>query len=203
MKIFCIGRNYAAHARELNNEVPGRPVFFMKPPTALVRSNNPFPIPGFSGEVHHELEVVARIGKEGRQISEEDASAYVDRIGLGVDFTARDLQREAKEKGLPWEPAKAFDHSAPLSELFPLEQFNDIHRLTFRLDLNGRTVQQGDTSLMIFTFEQIIAYLSIFITLEPGDLIFTGTPAGVGPVSAGDRLEGFLEGEKLMDFPVT
>ncbi len=203
MKIICIGRNYVAHARELNNEVPERPIFFLKPPTALVTSNRPFPYPSFSSEVHHELEVVIRISSKGKEIGGVEARGYYDQIGLGVDFTARDLQKQAKAKGLPWEPAKAFDHSAPLSELFPVSGFTDVHRLPFRLDLNGKTVQEGDTSLMIFSFEQIISHVSLFLTLEPGDLIFTGTPAGVGPVAPGDRLEAYLQKEKLMDFPVT
>ena len=202
MKIICIGRNYVAHARELNNEVPEKPVFFMKPDSALVTDNRPFFYPEFSKDVHHELEVVIRINRLGRSIEERFAGRYFNEIALGVDFTARDLQAEQKKKGLPWEIAKGFDYSAPVSRFLPLERFEDIHKLSFRLDLNGKTVQDGSTSLMIFSFEKIIAYVSRFMTLKTGDLIFTGTPAGVGPVAINDRLEAYLEGEKLMDFPV-
>ncbi len=202
MKIICIGRNYVDHARELKNEVPTKPIFFLKPDSALVTGNKPFFYPDFSNMVHHELEVVIRIDRLGRSIEEKFANRYFSEIALGVDFTARDLQNEAREKGLPWEIAKGFDYSAPVSEFFPVSKYKDIHNLSFRLDLNGKTVQDGSTALMIFSFEQIIAYVSRFITLKTGDLIFTGTPAGVGPVAVEDRLEAFLEGEKLMDFPV-
>ena len=202
MKIICIGRNYVAHAKELNNEVPTSPVFFMKPDSALVISNRPFFYPEFSKDVHHELEVVIRISRLGRSIEEKYAGRYFNEVGLGVDFTARDLQAEQKKKGLPWEIAKGFDYSAPISEFFPVEKYKDLHNLSFRLDVNGKTVQDGSTSLMIFSFEKIISYVSRFMTLKTGDLIFTGTPAGVGPVAIDDRLEAYLEGEKLMDFPV-
>jgi acylpyruvate hydrolase len=202
MKIICIGRNYVAHAKELNHEVPTQPVFFMKPDSALVIDNRPFFYPDFSTNVHHELEVVIRIDRLGRSIEERFANRYFSEVALGVDFTARDLQDEMKKKGLPWEIAKGFDYSAPVSQFFPVSKFRDIHDLSFRLDLNGTTVQDGKTSLMIFSFEKIIAYVSRFMTLKTGDLIFTGTPAGVGPVSVNDRLEAYLEGEKLMDFPV-
>ena len=202
MKIICIGRNYVAHAKELNNEVPTTPVFFMKPDSALVISNRPFFYPDFSNDVHHELEVVIRIDRLGRSIEEKYASRYFSEIGLGVDFTARDLQAQQKAKGLPWEIAKGFDYSAPISEFFPVSKFKDIHNLGFRLDINGKMVQDGNTNLMIFSFEKIIAYVSRFMTLKTGDLIYTGTPAGVGPVAINDRLEAYLEGEKLMDFPV-
>lgn len=202
MKIICIGRNYVAHARELNNEVPDKPVFFMKPDSALVTANRPFFYPEFSNDVHHELEVVIRISRLGRSIEERFADRYYSELALGVDFTARDLQAEQKKKGLPWEIAKGFDYSAPVSEFFPVKKYGDIHKLSFRLDLNGKTVQDGNTSLMIFSFEKIIAYVSRFMTLKTGDLIFTGTPAGVGPVAINDRLEAYLEGDKLMDFPV-
>lgn len=202
MKIICIGRNYFAHARELNNDVPDKPVFFMKPDSALVISNRPFFYPEFSQDVHHELEVVIRINRLGRSIEEKYAHRYFNELALGVDFTARDLQAEQKKKGLPWEIAKGFDYSAPVSEFHPLDKFGDIHNLNFRLDVNGKTVQDGNTSLMIFSYEKVIAYVSRFMTLKTGDLIFTGTPAGVGPVAINDRLEAYLEGEKLMDFPV-
>jgi acylpyruvate hydrolase len=202
MKIICIGRNYVAHARELNNEVPERPVFFMKPDSALVISNRPFFYPDFSSDVHHEIEVVIRINRLGRSIEEKYAGRYFNEVGLGVDFTARDLQAEQKKKGLPWEIAKGFDYSAPISEFFPVKNYKDLNNLSFRLDVNGKTVQDGSTSLMIFSFEKIISYVSRFMTLKTGDLIFTGTPAGVGPVAIDDRLEAYLEGEKVMDFPV-
>jgi len=202
MKIICIGRNYVAHAKELNNEVPDSPVFFLKPDSALVLANRPFFYPEFSKDVQYELEVVIRINRLGKSIEEQYASRYYNEVALGVDFTARDLQAEQKKKGLPWEIAKGFDYSAPVSEFFPLNEFGDIHNLSFRLDLNGKTVQEGNTSLMIFSFEKVIAYVSRFMTLKTGDMIFTGTPAGVGPVAIDDRLEAYLEGKKLMDFPV-
>ena len=202
MKIICIGRNYADHAREMKSAVTAVPVYFMKPETALVTGNRPFPLPDFSKDVHHEVEVVFRISREGKQIGEQEASRYFRKIGLGIDFTARDLQHEMKEKGMPWEIAKGFDHSAPVSRFLSVKRFGDIHNLSFRLDLNGTTVQEGNTSGMIFPIEAIIAYVSRFVTLRPGDLVFTGTPAGVGPVAAGDRLEGFLEGVRMFDFRV-
>jgi acylpyruvate hydrolase len=202
MKIICIGRNYVAHAKELNNDVPTTPVFFMKPDSALVISNRPFFYPDFSNDVHHELELVIRIDRLGRSIEEKYAHKYFSEIGLGVDFTARDLQAKQKEKGLPWEIAKGFDYSAPISEFFPVKKYEDIHKLSFNLDINGKTVQDGNSSLMIFSYEKIISYVSRFMTLKTGDLIFTGTPAGVGPVAIKDRLEAYLEGEKIMDFPV-
>ncbi len=202
MKIICIGRNYVAHAKELNNDVPTTPVFFMKPDSALVISNRPFFYPDFSNDVHHELELVIRIDRLGRSIEEKYAHKYFSEIGLGVDFTARDLQAKQKEKGLPWEIAKGFDYSAPISEFFPVKKYEDIHKLSFNLDINGKTVQDGNSSLMIFSYEKIISYVSRFMTLKTGDLIFTGTPAGVGPVAINDRLEAYLEGEKIMDFPV-
>ncbi len=202
MKIICIGRNYVAHAKELNNDVPTTPVFFMKPDSALVISNRPFFYPDFSNDVHYELELVIRIDRLGRSIEEKYAHKYFSEIGLGVDFTARDLQAKQKEKGLPWEIAKGFDYSAPISEFFPVKKYKDIHKLSFNLDLNGKTVQDGNSSLMIFSYEKIISYVSRFMTLKTGDLIFTGTPAGVGPVAINDRLEAYLEGDKIMDFPV-
>lgn len=202
MKIICIGRNYVAHAKELNNDVPTKPVFFLKPDSALVINNRPFFYPDFSNNVHYELELVIRIDKLGRSIEEKFASRYFSEIGLGVDFTARDLQDEQKKKGLPWEIAKGFDYSAPISEFFPVSKYKDVNNLSFRLEKNGSAVQEGNSSLMIFSFDKIIAYVSRFMTLKTGDLIFTGTPAGVGPVSVNDRLEAYLEGEKLMDFPV-
>ncbi|MDR3694712.1 fumarylacetoacetate hydrolase family protein [Mucilaginibacter sp.] len=202
MKIIAIGRNYAEHAKELNNPVPGVPVIFMKPDTALLRENKAFYHPDFSEDIHHEIEVVLKISKEGKNISEKFAPNYFEEIALGVDFTARDIQARHKEKGLPWELAKSFDNSAPVSVFVPKSKFADLKNLNFRLDVNGETRQQGNTSYMLFSFEYIIAFVSKYITLKKGDLIFTGTPAGVAKVSIGDRLEGYLEDEKMLDFYV-
>lgn len=202
MKIICIGRNYHEHAKELNNPVPAKPVFFMKPDSALVIRNRPFFYPDFSNEIHHEIEVVVKINRLGRSIEEKFASRYFSEIALGVDFTARDLQAECKKNGLPWEIAKGFDYSAPVSKFFPVSNFPDLHKLNFCLDINGQRVQTGNTSEMIFSFERIISYVSQFVTLKTGDLIYTGTPAGVGPVKRGDQLTGYLEDLKVMDFPV-
>jgi len=200
MKIIAIGRNYAEHAKELNNPVPTSPVIFMKPDTALVKDNKPFYHPDFSEDVHHEIEVVLKISKEGKHISEKFAANYFEEIALGVDFTARDIQQRQKEKGLPWELAKAFDNSAPVSNFVPKAQFADIYALNFNLDVNGESRQVGNTKDLIFSFEYIIAFVSQYITLKKGDLIFTGTPQGVAKVNIGDRLEGYLEGQKLLDF---
>jgi acylpyruvate hydrolase len=202
MKIIAIGRNYAEHAKELNNPVPGVPVIFMKPDTALLKDNKPFYHPDFSEDIHHEIEIVLKISKEGKHISEKFAANYFEEIALGVDFTARDIQSKHKEKGLPWELAKAFDNSAPVSAFFPKTQFTDLHNLNFKLDVNGQTRQAGNTSNMLFSFEYIIAFVSRYITLKKGDLIFTGTPQGVAKVNVGDRLQGYLEDHKLMDFYV-
>jgi len=198
MKIICIGRNYVAHIKELGNEMPTEPVFFIKPDTALLIRNRPFYYPDFSSNIHYELEIVLKICKTGKCIQPEFASSYFDKIGLGLDLTARDLQDRAKEAGLPWFRAKGFDFSAPVSEFLPKERFSDLRNLHFRLEKNGKTVQDGNTGLMIYPFEEIIAQVSKFVTLRTGDLIFTGTPAGVGPISRGDLLEGFLEEEKLL-----
>lgn len=202
MKIICIGRNYVDHAKELNNPLPEKPVFFLKPDTALVLNNKPFFYPPFSKEIHHEVEIVIRINRLGRYISEKFANRYYDEIGLGIDFTARDLQAECKKKGLPWEIAKAFDNSAPLGEFVPKKSIPDPGNMSLRLDINGSTVQKGTSSEMIFSFDRIISYISEFITLKIGDLIFTGTPAGVGPVKLGDRLQAYLNEEMLLDFYV-
>lgn len=202
MKIICIGRNYIDHAKELNNPVPKRPVFFMKPDSALVIRNRPFFYPEFSKDVHHELEVVLKISRLGRSIQEKFASKYYTELALGIDFTARDLQAEMKSKGLPWEIAKAFDYSAPVSEFFPVSDFEDVHQMGFSLNLNGKEVQNGNTKDMIFNFDKIIAYVSQFVTLKTGDLIYTGTPAGVGPVQINDHLEAFMDGKQVMDFYV-
>lgn len=203
MKIICIGRNYVAHARELDNEVPDEPVFFMKPDSALLRNNDPFFIPDWTKEVHHEIELVLRVCRLGKNIGKQFSYRYYDEIGLGIDFTARDVQNELKAKGLPWEKAKAFDRAAVLGNtFFPKEIFPDPEAISFRLDINGKTVQSGNSSLMIFDFDEIIAHVSKYVTLKIGDLIYTGTPAGVGPVKIGDHLEGYLEDKKLLDFVI-
>lgn len=202
MKIIAIGRNYAEHAKELNNPVPAVPVIFMKPETALLKDNKPFFHPDFSDDVHHEIEIVLKISKEGKHISEKFASNYYEEVALGIDFTARDIQTKHKEKGLPWELAKAFDGSAPISAFVPKAKFADIYNINFKLDVNGETRQQGNTRDLLFPFENIIAFVSQYITLKKGDLIFTGTPQGVAKVKVGDRLEGYLEDEKLLDFYV-
>lgn len=200
MKIIAIGRNYAEHAKELNNPVPTVPVIFMKPDTALLKDNKPFYHPGFSQDIHHEIELVLKVCKEGKHISEKFAANYYDEIGLGVDFTARDIQSRHKEKGLPWELAKAFDSSAPISSFLPKSDFNDIYNINFHLDINGQTKQSGNTNMLLFSFENIIAFVSQYITLKKGDLIFTGTPPGVGKVTIGDHLEGYIGDNKMLDF---
>lgn len=202
MKIICIGRNYADHAKELNNAVPEKPVFFMKPGSSLVIRNRPFYYPDFSNDVQHEIEIVVKINKVGKSIDASYASRYYSEIALGVDFTARDLQAECKKKGLPWEIAKAFDYSAPVSKFVPMNRFGVIDNIDFRLDINGHTVQQGNTRNMIFHVNHLIEYVSRFMTLKTGDLMFTGTPSGVGPVKIGDRLEGYIGEVKLLDFEV-
>lgn len=202
MKIICIGRNYADHAKEMNAELPGEPVFFMKPDTALLKNNEPFYYPDFTKDLHYECEVVLKISKVGKNIHEKFAHKYYEQISLGIDFTARDLQSKCKEKGLPWEIAKAFEHSAPLSDKFLSKEEVTIEQLEFRLDLNGKTVQNGNTKDWIFNADTIISYISKFMTLKTGDLIFTGTPAGVGSVSIGDRLEGYIGEEKMFDFEI-
>jgi acylpyruvate hydrolase len=202
MKIIAIGRNYAEHAKELNNPVPGVPVIFMKPDTALLKDNKPFYHPSFSEDIHHEIEIVLKVCKEGKHINEKFAGNYFDEIALGIDFTARDVQQRHKEKGLPWELAKAFDNSAPISAFLPKTEFSDLRNLNFNLDVNQQTRQVGNTKNMLFSFENIIAFVSQYITLKKGDLIFTGTPQGVAKVNVGDRLEGYLEKHKLLDFYV-
>ena len=203
MRIFAIGRNYAEHIKELSNERPDEPVIFTKPDTALLRNNSPFYYPEFSKDIHYEVELVLRISKEGKMIGEKFASKYFDAIGIGVDFTARDLQQKAKEKGLPWDIAKGFNGSAPVSDKFiPLKDFKELNSINFSLTVNGEIKQQGNTSLMLFSFDYIISYLSKFFTLRTGDLIFTGTPKGVGPVKVGDVLSASIENEKLLEFEV-
>ncbi len=203
MRIFCVGRNYVEHIQELNNEKPTDPVIFTKPDTAIIRDNGPFYYPSFSKDVHHEVELVLRICKEGKNIEPQFASKYYDAIGIGIDFTARDLQQKLKEKGLPWDIAKGFNGSAPISNKFiPVSEFKDVKNINFKLEVDGKLQQAGNTSLMLFPFDTIIAYLAQFFTLKTGDLIFTGTPKGVGPVTHGNKLSAFIEDEKLLEFEV-
>lgn len=202
MKIICIGRNYKAHAEELKNELPKEPLVFIKPDTALLRENKPFYYPEYSKDIHYECELFVRIGKPGKYIDESFAMDYIDSVGLGIDFTARDLQQEAKANGLPWEKAKAFNDSAPVSDFIPVSELKDLQDLRFQLSLNDKVVQDGWTGDMIFTIPELISYTSKFFTLKTGDLIFTGTPQGVGPVSVGDTLVGTLEGREMFRFEV-
>ena len=202
MKIIAIGRNYAAHAKELNNPLPDKPVIFLKPDTALLKDNKAFYIPDFSNDIHYELEVVLKICKEGKHISEKFAPKYYEEVALGIDFTARDIQAEHKAKGLPWELAKAFDHSAAVSNFIPKADLADLYNSSFNLKINGELKQDGNTRNMLFSFEQIIAFVSRYITLKKGDLIFTGTPEGVGQVHPGDKLEASLEGQQLLSFDI-
>ncbi|MFT5749628.1 MAG: acylpyruvate hydrolase [Ancylomarina sp.] len=202
MKILAIGRNYVDHAKEMNNPVPKEPVVFSMPDSALLRSNNDFYYPDFSNDIHHEVEVVVKINRVGKNIPIEFAHRYYEELALGIDFTARDIQAECKKNGLPWEKAKAFDGAAPISKFIPKSQFKDVNALNFSLNINGKRVQIGNTSDLIFPIDFLISYLSKYFTLKIGDLIYTGTPEGVGPVKIGDHLEGELEGEKLLDFHV-
>jgi len=202
MKIICIGRNYAEHAKELKNPLPSKPIFFMKPDTALLQKNNPFFYPEFSKDVHYETELVLKICRNGKHIEEKFANKYYDEIGIGIDFTARDVQVECKAKGLPWDIAKAFDQSAPLGKFLPKSQFHDLNNTSFSLKINGEIRQQGNSGNMIFSFDQIIAYVSKFISLKTGDYIFTGTPEGVGPTAINDHFEAFIENRKLLEFNV-
>lgn len=202
MKIICIGRNYVEHAHELNNPVPLQPVFFMKPETALIRAGLPFFYPDFSRDVHYEVELVLRINKVGKHIQEKFAHTYYNEIGIGIDFTARDVQENCKKKGLPWEIAKAFDGSAPVGSFLSKEQFQDVYDINFSLKKNNEEVQKGNSGMMLFNFEKIIAYVSQFVTLKIGDLIFTGTPAGVGPVEKNDHLQAFIQDKMLLDLMI-
>ncbi len=199
MKIICIGRNYSEHAKEMKAETPSEPVFFMKPETALIKNGAPFYYPQFSKEVHYETEIVLRISKNGKNIEKKFAHSYYNEVTVGIDFTARDLQAQCKTKGLPWEMAKAFDGSAPIGGMVTVARYKNLQNIEFRLDINGKTVQQGNTKDMIFTCDTLIEYVSKFVTLKTGDLLFTGTPAGVGAVSIGDKLEGYIEGVKLFE----
>ncbi|MEJ6735840.1 MAG: fumarylacetoacetate hydrolase family protein [Flavobacteriales bacterium] len=202
MKIICIGRNYADHAKELNNPVPTEPVFFLKPDTAFLPKKNPFVYPSFSKNIQHEVEIVIKINRLGKHIEEKFAHKYYNEIGIGVDFTARDLQQQCKEQGMPWEKAKAFDGSAPTSPFTPIDQFDDINNLDFSIQINGETKQVGNTKDMLFNFNQIIAYVSQFFTLKIGDLIYTGTPAGVGPIQINDTIACYIEDKKMLSFNV-
>ncbi|MBL7803041.1 MAG: fumarylacetoacetate hydrolase family protein [Saprospiraceae bacterium] len=198
MKIFCIGRNYVDHAKELNNPVPSEPLVFMKPPTALVVNNKPFFYPDFTQDLHHEGEIVLRVCKNGRSVQPGFAHRYYDAVAFGIDFTARDVQERLKQKGQPWEIAKGFDGSAPLSKWVPLEELRDVKNIHFQLKKNGQVVQNGQTADLIFPFDALIVHISRYFTLQKGDMIFTGTPAGVGPVQIGDVLEGFIEDQLLL-----
>ena len=202
MKIICIGRNYADHVEELENERPKEPVVFLKPDTSIGQRNTPFYIPDFSSDVHHEIEIIVKINRIGKHIQEQFAHKYYDQISVGIDFTARDLQTQLKAKGLPWEKAKAFDGAAVLGQWLPKKEFKDLQNLNFELTKNDASVQRGHTRLMLYTIDQLIAYVSQFFTLKIGDILFTGTPAGVGAVQENDRLEGFLEGQKLLDLKI-
>jgi acylpyruvate hydrolase len=190
MKIICIGRNYAEHAKEMKAELPGEPVFFMKPETALLKETD-FYLPDFTNDLHHEIELVLKICKAGKHIEEQFAHKYYDQIGLGIDFTARDIQTECKLKGLPWEKAKSFDNSAPIGKFENKTKFI-LNNINFYLTINGEQKQLGNSSDLIFSFDQIISFVSKFVSLKVGDLIYTGTPSGVGPVKIGDKLEGFI-----------
>lgn len=202
MKIICIGRNYVKHIEELQNERPDEPVIFLKPETAVVLKKFPFVIPEFSKDVHHEVEVLVKINKVGKYIDAKFAHKYYDEIGLGIDFTARDLQAKLKEKGLPWEKAKAFDGSAVIGDFVPKSEFAALDNINFELTNNGNVVQQGNTQHMLWKIDELIAYVSQYFTLKKGDIIFTGTPEGVAKVNTNDVLEGFIEGKKIFRIQV-
>lgn len=197
MKIICIGRNYAEHAKEMNAPLPDAPLFFMKPETAVLKSGEPFYYPDFSKDIHFECELILKISKTGKHIAEEFAGSYYNEIGLGIDFTARDLQQQCKEKGTPWEIAKSFDHSAVVGSTFIHKEHLNLEGIEFHFAQNGEVKQRGNSNEMIFSFDQLIAYVSRFVTLKTGDLIYTGTPSGVGPIQIGDELTGFI-GEQLL-----
>lgn len=202
MKILAIGQNYAEHNKELNSKNPTEPVVFMKPDTALLKNNKPFFIPDFTDELHYETELIVKINRLGKNIAAKYAHRYYAEIGLGVDFTARDLQRKLKAEGKPWEVCKAFDNSAVIGDFLPVEQLGNVQDIRFSLNLNGKTVQQGHSADMIFAIDELIAYVSRFFTLKIGDILFTGTPVGVGKVAVGDRLEGYIFENKMFDFKV-
>lgn len=202
MKLICVGRNYVDHIHELNNEQPDDPVIFLKPETALPLRHEPFFYPDFSKDVHHEVEVLVKISRVGKNIDQKFAHKYYDEIGVGIDFTARDVQSKLKAKGLPWELAKAFNGSAPVSNFIPKTEFPDLQNLNFRLDVNGQTRQQGNTSLMLFKIDYLISFVSRYFLLQQGDILFTGTPKGVGPVQVGDTLTCFLEDRPMLTVAV-
>lgn len=202
MKIICIGRNYSEHAKELNNEVPTEPVIFMKPKSALLFPEKPLYYPEFTDDLQYECELVVRISKNGKYIQEKFASKYYNAISVGLDFTARDVQQKQKEKGLPWEIAKAFDQSAAVGQFIPIEPDMDVNNLNFYLKVNDQIVQKGNSGDMLFSINKIIAYVSIYFTLNIGDLIYTGTPAGVGSLNVYDKLEGYLEDQKLLQVEI-
>lgn len=202
MKIICVGRNYAEHIRELNNEQPDDPVIFLKPETAVPLKNEPFFYPDFSKDVHHEVEILVKINRVGKNIDPKFAPKYYDEIGIGLDFTARDVQSKLKAKGLPWELAKGFNGSAPISGFVPKTDFPDLQNLNFRLDVNGETKQEGNTSLMLFRIDYLISFVSRYFLLQQGDILFTGTPKGVGPVQVGDRLTAYIEERKMLEIDV-
>lgn len=202
MKIIAVGRNYREHAKELNNPIPQQPIIFLKPDTALLKNDRDFYYPDFSKDIHYEVEFVVQICKEGKHINEKFAKNYYDKVGLGIDFTARDIQLEYKQKGLPWELAKAFDHSAPISTFHPKEKYESMNNINFSLKVNGNTVQAGNTAQMIFSVDKLISFVSQYISLKKGDLVFTGTPSGVGPIQIGDHIKGYIEDEILLDFHI-
>lgn len=202
MKIICIGRNYTKHIEELQNERPTEPVIFLKPDTAVLPKNMPFFIPDFSDDIHHEVEILVRINRVGKHIESKFANKYYDEIGLGIDFTARELQAKLKEKGLPWEKAKAFDGSAVIGKFLPKSNFESLNSINFELRNNGNLVQQGSTANMLWKIDELIAYVSQYFTLKIGDIIFTGTPEGVARVNPNDVLEGFVEGQQLFKIQV-
>jgi 2-keto-4-pentenoate hydratase/2-oxohepta-3-ene-1,7-dioic acid hydratase in catechol pathway len=202
MKLICIGRNYAKHIEELDNEKPDHPVVFLKPDSAILLKQHPFVIPEFSNDVHYEVEVLVKIKKLGKYIDKKFAPTYYDEIGLGIDFTARDLQSKLKEKGLPWEKAKAFDGAAVIGNWISKENFNSVDAIPFTLEKNGEVVQAGNTAHMLWKIDELISYVSQYFTLKIGDVIFTGTPAGVGPVAVNDKLKGFIEDKELFSINV-
>ncbi|HOK35737.1 MAG TPA: fumarylacetoacetate hydrolase family protein [Paludibacteraceae bacterium] len=200
MKIICIGENYPEHNKELNTTNPGEPVVFIKPDTAVLKNNKPFYIPDFTNELHYETELIVKINRLGKNIAAKFASRYYNEIGLGVDFTARDLQRKLRAEGKPWEICKAFDNAAVIGNFLPISYFKNLQDISFHLNINEKTVQRGNSKDMIFSIDELIAYVSRFFTLKIGDILFTGTPAGVGKVSVGDHLEGYIFEEKMFDF---
>ncbi len=203
MKILCIGRNYVDHAKELNNPLPTSPVIFIKPETALIPKNHPFHYPKFTKDLHYEVEIVVRINRVGKHIEKKFAHKYISEIGVGIDFTARDLQSQLKAKGLPWEKAKAWDHSAPISRTFiPFDKIDSLDNIAFSLKKNGKLVQEGNSKDMIFSIEHLISEISSYFTLKIGDLIFTGTPAGVGSVEIGDKLDAYIGDQQLLSLTV-